>query len=167
MDVGFSAREHNAWGGFLGTYARMYRLIEADLQDHSRITHVELEVLLRLSREESHRLRIQELATRSILTLSGVSRVVERLEKAGLVTREAASEDRRGAYAVLTEAGAARFRAAAKAHVAFVRQHFLSLFTDQELEQMAAFWKRVEEHDHATDGRLPSSEPDRNQRKRV
>lgn len=145
MGDGFSEIEQNAWGGFLGAYARMNRLIEADLQEHSRITHVEFEILLRLSWDENHRMRIQDLAAQSILTRSGVSRVVERLEKAGLVTREEASEDRRGAYAVLTKTGAERFNVAVEAHVAFVKAHFLNLFTAEELTQMAGFWKRLEE----------------------
>lgn len=141
----FTELERSAWGGFLSAFARMNRLVEADLQEHSHITHAEFEVLLRLFFEESHRLRIQELAARSILTLSGVSRLVERLEKAGLVTRETASEDRRGAYAVLTPAGAERFQTAAQAHITFVKKHFLGRFTAQELEQMADYWKRIEE----------------------
>ena len=145
MGDGFSDIEQNAWGGFLSTYARMNRMIEEDLQSHSQITHVEFEVLLRLSWNENHRVRIQDLAAESVITRSGVSRVVERLEKAGLVTREEASEDRRGAYAVLTEEGLARFQQAIKAHVAFVRENFLSHYNEQELEQMAGFWKRLQE----------------------
>jgi DNA-binding MarR family transcriptional regulator len=146
MENGFSDLEREAWGGFLRAYARINRLVEEDLQSHSRLTHVEFEVLLRLNWEESHRLRIQDIAAQSILTRSGVSRMVERLEKAGLVTREEASEDRRGAYAVLTEAGAERFRKAAQAHMEFVRRNFLSLFNDEELKQMSVFGKRVEEN---------------------
>ncbi|MCI0551419.1 MAG: MarR family transcriptional regulator [Anaerolineae bacterium] len=145
MPEHFSKCEQNAWGGFLGAYAHINRLIEADLQEHSRITHVEYEVLLRLSWEPTHRKRIQDLAAQSILTRSGVSRVVERLEKAGLVTREEATEDRRGAYAILTEAGMERFRAALEKHVAFVREHFLGRFSEQELEQMAGFWQRIQQ----------------------
>ena len=144
MENEFTELEQAAWGGFLETYSRMNRLVEEDLQEHAHITHAEFEVLLRLFFEEDQRLRIQELAARSILTLSGVSRLVERLEKAGLVTREAASEDRRGAYAVLTTAGAERFQTAALAHMTFVRKHFLSLFSQQELHQMSEIWKRIE-----------------------
>ncbi|MGH8926356.1 MAG: MarR family winged helix-turn-helix transcriptional regulator [Acidimicrobiia bacterium] len=140
----FTGIEHAAWGGFLGAFGRINRLIEADLQEHSRISHVEFEVLLRLSWEKSHRLRIQDLAAQSILTRSGISRVVERLERVGLVVREGAIEDRRGAYAVLTPAGVKRFRTAMKAHLAFVREHFLVYFNDKELEQMAEFWKRLD-----------------------
>lgn len=145
MPEHFSKCEREAWGGFLGTYAYINRLIEADLQERSRITHVEYEVLLRLSWEPTHRLRIQDLAAQSILTRSGISRVVERLEKAGLVTREEASEDRRGAYAVLTEAGEERFLTASQTHGELVRRIFLDLFTENELQQMAAFWKRINE----------------------
>ena len=145
--MGFSKIEQDAWGGFLGAYAYINRIVEEDLQEHSRITHVEFEVLLRLSWEESHRLRIQDLAAQSILTRSGVSRVVERLEKVGLVKREEASEDRRGAYAVLTDAGKARFQTASQAHMSFVRQNFLGLFNDEELKQMSGYWKRLENQD--------------------
>lgn len=141
----FNLSERNAWGGFLGTYAKINRLIEEDLQAHSRITHVEFEVLLRLSWNESHRMRIQDLAAQSILTRSGVSRVVERLEKAGLVRREEAPEDRRGAYAILTEAGVEHFRVAAEKHTVCVRQIFLDKFSEEELIVMAGFWQRLEE----------------------
>jgi DNA-binding MarR family transcriptional regulator len=146
MENDFNPLEQAAWGGLLGMIGRMMRLIDADLLEHSRITHVEFEILLRLSWDANHRLRIQDLAASSVLTRSGVSRVVERLEKAGLVLREEASEDRRGAYAVLTNAGAARLSTALKAHVAFVRRNFIDLYSEQELEQMAGFWKRLEEH---------------------
>ncbi|HNJ14956.1 MAG TPA: MarR family transcriptional regulator [Anaerolineales bacterium] len=144
MSKHFNDLEQNAWGGFLGTYAKLNRLIEEDLQAHSRLTHVEFEVLLRLSWNESHRMRIQDLAAESILTRSGVSRVVERLEKAGLVTREEAPEDRRGAYAVLTEAGAERFRVASQKHAECVRENFTNKFSEDELEVMGEFWKRLE-----------------------
>ena len=141
----FSQLERDAWGGFLNAFSRIDRLIEQDLQTHSHISHVEFEVLLRLALQPDHRLRIQDLAAQSILTRSGTSRLVERLEKTGLVTREGASEDRRGAYAILTEAGLARFQAAADAHTRFVRKIFIDRFTADELTQMAEFWARLED----------------------
>lgn len=144
MDEAFTPLEQGAWGGLLGMYGRLVRRIEADLQEHSRISHVEFEVLLRLSWAEGHRLRIQDLAEQSVLTRSGVSRMVGRLEQAGLVTRENATEDRRGAYAVLTETGLEHFRRALQAHIVFVRRNFLEFFSDEELAQMAGFWRRVE-----------------------
>lgn len=144
MEADFTELEQAAWGGLLGMYGRMFRKIDADLLARFQLTHVEFEVLLRLSWAEGRRLRIQDLAARSVLTRSGISRVVERLERAGLVTREGAAEDRRGAYAVLTESGLRHFQAALRAHVAFVREHFLSRFSQAELAQMAEFWQRVD-----------------------
>ena len=145
MENGFTELERGAWGGFLGAYGQINRLIEEDLQSHSRISHVEFEVLLRLHWEPNHRLRIQDLADRSILTLSGVSRMVDRLVKAGLVVREGATEDKRGAYAVITEAGLERLNTAMVAHIVLVRKIFLAHFTEEELQQLTEFWKRLEE----------------------
>ena len=146
MQTRFSDLERAAWGGFLATYSHLNRVIEADLMEHARITHVEFEVLLRLWAEPGHRLRMQELAARSLLTRSGVSRAVERLERAGLVRPEEAREDRRGACAVLTDAGSKRFRAAARSHITLVRRVFLELFTREELETLAAAWTRIDHH---------------------
>jgi len=144
MDEDFTPLEQAAWGGLLGMHGRITRAIDADLQASSGITHVEFEVLLRLSWAVERRMRIQDLAARSVLTRSGMSRAVERLEREGFVTRETAEEDRRGAYAVLTKVGAARLRATLRTHVAFVRHHFLGAFSQLELNQMAEFWQRVE-----------------------
>lgn len=144
MDNDFNELEQAAWGGLLGVHGRMTRRIDADLLTHSGLSHVEFEALLRLSWADQHRLRIQDLAARSVLTRSGISRVVERLEKGGWLTRTGAKEDGRGAYAVLTAAGQTRLRAALKRHVAFVRQLFLSVFSDSELKEIAAYWERVE-----------------------
>ena len=141
----FSQLEREAWGGFLSAYAFIYRIVEEDLQSHSQITHVEFEILLRLSWAENQRMRIQDLAAQSLLTRSGVSRAISRLEEAGLVAREEATEDRRGAYTVLTKEGAKRFQNAMQPHVAFVKENFLNLFSEPELKQMAKFWKRLQE----------------------
>lgn len=143
MSDTFTPLEQAAWGGLRGMHGRLLRQIDADLQEHARVTHAEFEVLLRLSWAEGGRLRIQELAAQSLLTRSGISRVVERLERVGLVERTGAEEDRRGAYAVLTNAGLERFHQARARHVAFVRDQFLSHFSEAELEQMAGFWRRV------------------------
>lgn len=140
---GFSQLERAAWGGFIQAWAQMNRLVEDDLQASAQITHVEFEILLRLSRAENQRMRIQDLAVQSLLTRSGTSRALARLEKAGLVMRETANEDRRGAYAVLTAAGMQRFQQAAEPHIALVRANFINLFSAAELQQMAKFWERL------------------------
>lgn len=126
------------------------RLIEDDLKSRSGISHGEFEVLLRLSWSDERRMRIQDLAAQSLLTRSGISRVVERLEAIGLVRRESAPEDRRGAYAILTDAGMSTFRAALAGHVALVRAQFLDRFNARELKTMAEFWRRVDEEGSAS-----------------
>lgn len=141
----FSKLESSAWGGFIATQSRLFQRIEDDLRRRFGITHAEFEVLLRLAMASEHRARIQDLAAKSLLTRSGTSRVVERLERAGHVTREGAEEDGRGAYAVLTATGKQHFFAAAKEHVVLVRREFLAHFSEAELEVMAGFWKRLSE----------------------
>jgi len=145
-DNDFSALEQAAWGGLLGMHGRLFQLIEQDLLHRFRISHAEFEVLLRLSWADGHRMRIQDLAAQSLLTRSGISRVVERLARVDLVTREGAPEDGRGAYAVLTGRGVETIGAALTAHVAFVRAEFLDRFDESELQTMARFWHRVEDH---------------------
>lgn len=102
----------------------------------------EFEVLLRLSWAPNRRMRISDLAKASLLTSSGMSRLVDRLERAGLVARESAPEDARGANATLTPAGQEVLSAAAVSDITLAREEFLSLYTQPELEQMGQFWAR-------------------------
>ena len=140
----FTELEGAAWGGLLGVHGRLMRFLEGDLMERCGISHPEFEILLRLSWADRHRARIQDLAAASILTRSGTSRAVERLERLGLVRRETASEDRRGNYAILQPAGAERLVQALDGHVPLVRAAFLEQFSLEELEAMAGFWRRVE-----------------------
>ncbi len=87
-------------------------------------------------------MRIRDLADASVLTRSGMSRLIDRLEKARLVRRETAPEDARGAYVILTPAGKERLDAAEGSNIALVRESFLSLYSASELAQIAEFWAR-------------------------
>lgn len=141
----FDPKEYAAWSGLLVTYALMDRAIDADLQAHDGITHTEFEVLLRLRFAEGGRMRIQALAADSILTRSGTSRLVARLERLGLVRREEVPGDGRGSFAALTPDGEARFDAAAERHVAFVRERFHARLTPEEIGTLAAVWRKLRE----------------------
>jgi DNA-binding MarR family transcriptional regulator len=141
----FTASERAAWGGLLDAFARMDRLVDADLLANDGISHTEYEVLLRLSFAPGGRMRIQDLAADSILTRSGTSRLVNRLERAGLVLREAVPEDRRGSYALLTEAGRVAFDRAASRHTAFVREHFLGRLAPEDIDALGAIWRKLED----------------------
>jgi DNA-binding MarR family transcriptional regulator len=138
----FTAAERDAWTGLLRTHAIMVRRMEEMFQARHQLMYGEFEVLLRLAWAPDHRLRISDLAAASLLTSSGMSRLVDRLRRAGLVSRESAPEDARGAYAALTPAGRERLSAAAVSDNTFVRETFLSLYSEAELEQMGQFWAR-------------------------
>ena len=88
-------------------------------------------------------MRIRALAADSILTRSGTSRLVVRLERAGLVRREDVPGDGRGSFAVLMPEGAARFDAAAGRHIEFVRSRFHARLTDDDLEALTAIWHKL------------------------
>jgi DNA-binding MarR family transcriptional regulator len=140
----FSGLEGAAWGGLLGVHGRLMRLIERDLVERCGISHPEFEILLRLSWVDGGRARIQDMAAESVLTRSGTSRAIERLERLGLLRRETAPEDRRGNYAILTQTGVQRLEQALAGHIPLVRTQFLDQFTTGELEMLAGFWQRVD-----------------------
>ncbi len=142
----FTTTEGAAWGNLLSVHSVMLRKLEEMLQTQFRISHGEFEVLLRLSWADSNRMRILELSEASVLTRSGMSRLVERLVNAGLVRREVALEDKRGAYAVLTTSGQECSDAAEASTIALVKQCFTSLYSETELAEMATFWQRFLEH---------------------
>lgn len=144
MSEFFSRLERGAWGGFISTQSKIFRKIEEDLQSRFGISHSEFEVLLRLFLSQENKVRIQELAAKSLLSHSGTSRLVDRLVRAGHVIRAGAVEDRRGAYAVLTSSGRDFFRKVAIEHTALVRREFLAHYSEAELEVMAEFWSRLE-----------------------
>ena len=144
MDSFFTQTEAEAWGGLISTYSRVSAQLEDDLRRNSGISRAEYEVLLRLFFNDEGRLRITEIADRSLLTRSGMSRLVDRLERAGLVERHGDTDDRRGAYAAITEHGRDHFTATATRHAALVRELFLSHFTNEEQKTMASFWDRLD-----------------------
>ena len=148
---GMSREESSAWRGFLRTHAILVRALDAELRAAHRLPLSEFEVLLWLSNREGGRMRLSDLAGSVLLTLSGVSRLVERLERRGLVRREPSLEDRRGAYAVLTDAGHVLVREARATHREGIHRHFLAHFSPDELSQLAAYWRRLLDEGPACD----------------
>ena len=102
-----------------------------------------IEVLLMLEDAPARRLRMTELASSVLLSRSGLTRLVDRLEREGLVERERCTADRRGLFAQLTGVGEARLEAARVTHLGGVRARFLSHFSDAELTVLAGLWERV------------------------
>ena len=131
-----------AWGQLLRGHAAATRLLSAELQKHG-LTINDYEALLLLSQTEDGRLKRVELARRLVLTPSGVTRLLEGLEAAGLVERAACPADLRVVYAQLTELGRERLSSASCGHVGSVRRLFEESLTDEELETLASLLERL------------------------
>jgi len=99
------AERPSAWPALLAAQALVGRAIEARLADAGLPDLASYDALWVLEQAPGMRLRMHELASRTVVTRSGITRLVDRLEAAGLVRRERAGDDRRGAVAVLTAAG--------------------------------------------------------------
>ncbi len=119
-----SPEELAAWRAFLRAHARVTRALEAELVAEARITLAAYDVLVQLAEAPGHKLRMTELAEAVLLSRSGVTRLVDRLERLGLVSRGPVEEDGRGVAASLTPAGLDRLRAASGTHLAGVVRHF-------------------------------------------
>ena len=136
-------RELAAWRGLLRVRAALAAELDRELQAEHGLPLSHYEVLMLLGDAPGGRLRLTELAASAILTQSGVSRLVDRLERDGLVRRVPCEEDRRGFFAELTESGAELLGRARPTHLAGVRRRFLERFSDEELDELAGFWRRV------------------------
>lgn len=142
-DARLSVLEGAAWAGFLRAHLHLVRRLDSDLQIAHGMSLSSYEVLLHLSWSPERRMRMTELAESVLLSPSGITRLVDRLERDGLVARQQSEEDRRGNYTVLTEEGLCRWRAAHATHMAGVRKYFLAHFTEAELLSLGRYWKRV------------------------
>jgi DNA-binding MarR family transcriptional regulator len=139
-----SSPEIAAWRGFLRVHAALLRELDRELEKAHGLPLTHYEVLLHLWNAPGRRLRMSDLAQSVLLSQSGVTRLVDRLEAAGLVVRAPCAADRRVLYAELTDAGRARLEAARPTHLAGVRARFLSRFDEDELAQLADAWERLE-----------------------
>ncbi|MDE3070567.1 MAG: MarR family transcriptional regulator, partial [Acidobacteriota bacterium] len=101
------------------------------------------EVLHYLEEMPGGRMRMSDLADQAQLSRSGLTRLVDRLERDGLLVRCSCEHDARGAYACLTEVGGGRLREARDTHRAVVREQFLSRFSERELCALTEMWNRI------------------------
>lgn len=136
-------RELRAWRGLLRAHAALTKALGADLEREHGLPLTSYEVLMNLHHAPGRRMRMSELACCVILSRSGLTRLVDRLAREGLLEREACDDDARGAFAVLTADGEARVTAARRTHLAGVRARFLARLSEQEQEALGALWDRV------------------------
>ncbi|MGZ8691427.1 MAG: MarR family winged helix-turn-helix transcriptional regulator [Gaiellaceae bacterium] len=133
----------DSWVRLLRGHASVTRAMSAELVADHGLTINDYEALLHLSRAEDGRMRRVDLAGRLILTASGVTRLLDGLEVAGLVERASCSSDRRVIYAVLTESGRTKLREASESHLAGVRAFFEARYSREELDQLAGLLGRL------------------------
>jgi DNA-binding MarR family transcriptional regulator len=132
-----------AWAGLLRAHSALTRQFSTQLIATHGLTLNDYEVLLRLAHAPDRRLRRVDLAESVLLTPSGITRLLDGLERAGHVTRAGCESDARVTYAVLTDDGYEKLRAAAPTHVGGIRELFAERFSATELETLAELLARL------------------------
>lgn len=143
MGKAFETPAGSVWPLFLTAHAVLVERIEARLAAEGLPPLAWYDVLWALERAPDRRLRMSELADHVVLSRSNLTRLVDRLEEAGVVARERSEEDRRGAYAVLTDEGRAVRRKMWPTYEAGIREVFDSQIGDTEARLMAAALQRM------------------------
>ncbi len=157
--VALTETELGAWRSFLRAHAAITHKLEAELVAEQDLPLASYDVLLQLAEAAHRRLRMTDLAGRVLLSRSGLTRLIDRLEREGLVTRAACPNDARGTHAVLTEAGASRLRSAAPTHLRGVSEHVTARLTESELEQLRHLMgKLMTEHPPLPEGGCGAAE---------
>ena len=132
-----------AWRGLLRVHSALVKALDSELEAVHDLPLSSYEVLLHLGSAPGGRLRMSELAEHVLLSRSGMTRLIDRLERDGLVARDTCSRDGRGCYAALTERGRELLEQARITHLEGVRARFLAHFDEDELGTLAAYWERV------------------------
>ena len=132
----------SAWAGLLRTHAALLPKVERALAP-TGLPLTWYDVLLVVNAAPGRRLRMTELGQQAVVSRERVSRVVTELERAGLVVREANSEDKRSSFTVITPEGRKRLRASAPVYLKAIEEHFLSRLTDEEVQVISGALSRV------------------------
>jgi DNA-binding MarR family transcriptional regulator len=127
----------------LETHSALVAELDTELERDHGLPLTSYEVLMYLGDSEHGKLRMGELADDLLLSRSGITRLVDRLERQGLVERQPCQDDGRGFYAVLTERGRDKLRLARLDHLAGVRRHFLEPLDATDLDALTRAWKRL------------------------
>jgi DNA-binding MarR family transcriptional regulator len=130
-------REMSAWHALIRAHSAVVRKLEAELDSEHGLSLPGYEVLAHLSDAQDQRLRMSELAQHAVLTPSGLTRLVDKLCREGLVRRDRCSADARVVYAVLTPAGRRRLESAYPTHLRGVREHYLDWLTAKQRDAVA------------------------------
>jgi DNA-binding MarR family transcriptional regulator len=133
----------DAWRSYLKSHASILRVLDSDLIAQHDMTSRDYEVLLYLSQAPDRKLPMSALAESTMLTRSGITRLIDGLVANGLIERISCPNDARVSYAHLTDAGFDKLRQAGCTHVASIRRLFLEHFSPEEIEQLAVMLGRL------------------------
>ena len=128
---------------FLRAHAALTRELSARLEALHELTLSDFDVLVQLYYAEGRRMRRIDLARSVLLTASGITRLLDGLERCGLVAKDRCDSDARVTYAVLTEAGVKKIEEARESHLADIEELFGSRFSPQEREQLTELLGRL------------------------
>ncbi|OAR24151.1 hypothetical protein A8W25_17025 [Streptomyces sp. ERV7] len=131
----------------------------APTMDRAGLSPLDFGALMRLTRSPGGRLRMTDLAAQLFLSTSGVTRVVDRLQRGGLVRRESSADDRRSTYAVLTADGTDRLRGVLADHLDDIERWFTGLYTAQDLGDLITALRTLRDavHPNAAKNTAPPS----------
>ena len=132
-----------AWRSYLQSHATILRLLDAELVSEHTITTRDYEVLLYLAQAPDRKLPMSALAESTMLTRSGITRLVDGLVAGGFIERTACPSDARVSYAQLTDEGLAKLRSAGRTHVGSIRRLFLEHFDAEETSRLADMLSRL------------------------
>ena len=138
-----TAGELRAWRGLLRAHACLARRLDTELDQAHGLPMTSYEVLHHLDEALGGRMRMRDLAEHAQLSRSGLTRLVDRLEREELLERCSCEHDARGSYACLTERGRERLEDARVTQLAVVREHFFSRFSELELSLLAGMCERI------------------------
>ncbi|MFF5084752.1 MarR family winged helix-turn-helix transcriptional regulator [Actinoplanes sp. NPDC000266] len=160
MSTNLDDPRFTAFGLFAEAFTGLTNRFAAQFEEH-RLSAVEFEVLMRLARSPGHRLRMTDLAGQTSLSTSGVTRVVDRMDRDGLVVREACATDRRSSYAVITDLGRQRLDEVLPGHIELLQQWFIGQLSPAELDGLMTSLRRIRDavNPCATAGSADDQEP--------
>ena len=151
MNSEIAADPMSAWETVLRTVSSLLRTFEQELQESEGLPLTWYDVLIQLNESLDGRLRMQALSDRVVLSRSGLTRLIDRMEKAGLVHREPSQEDRRGYYALLTEDGREVLRRARPVHHRGIYEHFTRHLDEADVRALGIAMAKVREGSQPSD----------------
>jgi DNA-binding MarR family transcriptional regulator len=141
-----SQKEQESWRAWLDMTRLLPDRLSRELSAKHGLSGADYEILVQLSENPDRRIRMSDLADRTLSSRSRLTHQFDRLAKHGFVTREPCTDDGRGSWAVLTQLGWEKIQGVAPVHVATVREHFVDLLTPSEFEELGRISRKISEH---------------------